>query len=301
MSKILITGGTGLIGTELSGLLSQRGHSVCWLTRRVETLHPYPSFRWDGYSSIDPSAFDEVTTVIHLAGAGVFDRRWTSAYKKTILDSRVESTQFLMQSIKRYGSQVKLVIGSSASGFYGGHLHGNVFKEMDPAGDDFLASVCKAWEEAYSVNQPEGVGLAMVRTGIVLSPSGGAYARLRKLFKMGVGSPLGTGNQIMPWIHSHDLCRLYLTLAELGAQGVYNGVAPEKISNRIFSKELARCHSHGWMLPAVPSVLLSLVLGESARVLTTGAYLSTAKVEGLPFDFQFPTLRAAIADLEHKP
>lgn len=300
MSKILITGGSGLIGSELSQLLIEKGHSVAWLTRRAAMNHPYKSYEWDGRSSIDPAAFERVSIVIHLAGAGVFDKRWTEGYKQTILNSRVESTQFLLQSIKTYGPDVKLIIGSSASGYYGGHLHDRIFDETSPSGDDFLAGVCRAWEEAYSANRPQGVRLAIIRTGIVLSPVGGAYARLKQLFKMGIGSPMGTGHQIMPWIHSHDLCRLYAALAEDAAEGVYNGVAPEKINNRDFSKELARCHFHGWMLPAVPSFLLALVLGESATVLTTGAYLSTAKVEALPFRFQFPTLRAALADIEQR-
>ncbi len=298
MSKILITGGSGLIGTELSELLTEQGHEVCWLSRQVKTQHRFKSYYWDASDNIDTTAFEGVSVVIHLAGAGVFDRRWNATYKQTILDSRVQSTRFLMESIKKYGTSVKRVIGSSPSGYYGGHLHDQPFDESAASGTDFLAKVCQAWEYAYMHNCPTGVSLALVRTGIVLSPKGGAYKRLRTLFKFGVGSPMGTGRQIMPWIHSLDLCRLYMQLVESSVEGPFNGVGPEKISNRDFSKQLAEQLAHGWMLPAVPSLLLQFVLGESATVLTTGAALSTQKVTSLPFQFRYTSLRDALKQLE---
>jgi len=205
-----------------------------------------------------------------------------------------------MQSIQLYGAKVHTIIGSSASGYYGDHSHSIPFRETDKAGTGFLANVCAAWEQSYHRSFDKPMNLCIVRTGIVLSTQGGALRKLLPLFKWYVGAPLGTGHQAMPWIHIQDLARLYIHLISHKENGVFNGAAPACQSNHQFSKTLAKFVSHGFILPAIPSIILKAILGESADVLLKGACLSAEKVESTGFVFSFPTLESAMKDLIQK-
>jgi uncharacterized protein len=296
--KILITGASGLVGSRLTQLLLQKGHQVSHLGRSKK-VGSVPSFVWDvGKKSIDLQALDSVDTIIHLAGAGVADKRWTAQRKKEILESRILSTQLLFETLKNQNHSVKTLVGASAIGYYGFSLNDEVFTEESKVGEGFLSSVTKQWEEETDRIAALGVRLVKLRIGIVLSAKGGALAEMAKPIRLGVGAPLGTGKQYLSWIHIDDLCAMFSKAVEdPSMQGVYNGVGTNWVTNAELTKAIARLLKKPLWLPPIPSFMMKLILGEMADMVLSGSKVSSGKIRQTGFPFKYEELDEALRNL----
>ncbi len=292
MLKVLITGGTGLIGQRLSKLLKSNNYEVRLLSRNENLNSEFKTFVWDiekGY--IDEKAFQDLDYIIHLAGAGIADKKWSEKRKKVIIDSRVKSTELLLHYTQKLHTPLKAFISSSAVGIYGSITSEIIFTEDDNPGNDYLAKVCKLWEDAIFEFEAESIRTVAVRTGIVLSKDGGALKKMNTP----VITPLGDGLQYMPWIHIDDLCNLYLkAIKEEKMSGIFNGVAPEHESNKTFSKKLAKVFKKPFLPIGAPSFLLKALFGEMATILLNGSRVSADKVIEYNFEYKFPSLIEAL-------
>ena len=308
METVLITGGTGLIGTMLSKELAERGYDVVILTRKSKghALHPKISCaQWDvDRGLLDSQVLSKTSYIIHLAGANVADRRWTPERKKEIKDSRVKSGRLLVKALSDYSNEVKAVLSASAIGWYGPDPeipNPTPFKETDPPASDFLGSTCRLWEEAISPVTDLGKRLVILRTGIVLSSDGGAYPAFRKSLRFGLAAILGSGKQVISWIHISDLVRLYIQAMESEKwKGVYNAVAPQPVSNRHLVSEIAKHGRHPFVSMKVPSFLLKTILGEMSVEVLKSATVSCGKAVSAGFNFTFSSIGTAVHNLEKK-
>ncbi|HEX2534416.1 MAG TPA: TIGR01777 family oxidoreductase [Chitinophagaceae bacterium] len=303
---IAITGGTGLIGRALTKALLREGYSIIILTRRPEQHTPEAGIRYAAWDPVrqhmDPEAFAAADALIHLAGAGVAEGRWTAARKKEIVDSRVLGGHTLVESLRSLPNKVRAVIASSATGWYGPDPvvpNPKPFSEDAPPFGDFLGQTCRQWEE--SIRPVEGMGrrLVILRTGIVLSREGGAYPELTKTLPFGIASILGGGAQRVPWIHIDDIVGIYLEALRNGNwQGVYNGVAPKPVSNRELITTAAETRGRFFVPAPVPAFALKLAVGEMSIEVLKSVTASADKVLGAGYRFRYPAIREAIAELE---
>ncbi|EAR12403.1 hypothetical protein PI23P_07255 [Polaribacter irgensii 23-P] len=291
MANILITGGTGLVGTRLTRLLLERKHKVRVLSRSPALEN---EFKWDvSKGFIAEEALENVDYIIHLAGAGIADKRWTKDRKKILIDSRVKTANLLFQKIKERNIVLKGFISSSGSNYYGATTTDRIHQEASPVGTDFLGVVCQQWEAAANQFLKLDIPVTILRTGVVLSKKGGALEKM----KTPVISPLGSGKQFMPWIHIDDLCALYIKTVEENIVGIYNAVAPEHANSTAFSKTLANVLKRVYVPIAVPGFLLKLVFGELAIILLEGSRLSSEKIGKKGFVFKYGTLKLALKSL----
>ena len=300
MSKILICGGSGLIGKAISKLLLQNNHQVVWLSRSEGSWQGIQKYKWDWTKNeIDENALNDVEVVINLTGAGIVEKAWTKAYKKEIVDSRVKSIELLVQTLQKKNIRLKSFIGASATGYYGAEISKDVFHENSGVGTDFLADTCKKWENAYLPIKSLTDQFVIFRIGVVLDKNGGAYTKMSPPFKYGLGAALDTGKQLLPWIHSHDLSRLFLfAINQPSLSGTYNAVSSEISSNRYFSELLARSFKKTVFLPNVPLWLLKLFLGERHITISRGVIISNQKLLNAGFKFDYPDLRRAFNELK---
>jgi uncharacterized protein (TIGR01777 family) len=298
MSKILITGASGLIGTRLTEMLLQEGHEVAHLGRSKKNGQ-VPSFVWDVEKElVDDEAFRGVDSVVHLAGAGIADKRWTEKRKREILESRTKSTALLAKGLEK-NQNVKAVVSASAIGFYGFNEGDIEFTEENKPGQDFLAGVVDAWERA--IDKIQNKRIVKLRTGIVLSEKDGALKKMMTPIKFGVGAPLGTGTQYISWIHIDDLCRMFMKAIEENAmQGAYNATAPYAVTNEELTKAIAKTLKKPLWLPAVPEFILKIILGELSDAVLKGSKVSSRKIQQAGFQFQFPDLYQALESLLKK-
>jgi uncharacterized protein len=298
VKKILITGASGLVGKRLTELLLQKGYQVSHLGRSKK-LGSVPSFLWDVEKEfIESAALADVDTVIHLAGAGVADKRWTTNRKKEILESRTKSTALLFEELKREKHNVTTFISASAVGYYGFGLSDEVFTEEHKSGSDFLAQVTRQWEEQVDKITFLGIRVVKLRIGIVLSEKGGALAEMAKPIKFGVGAPLGSGKQYLTWIHLDDLCEMFSkAIDDQQMNGVYNAVGPEWVTNVDMTKSIASVLKRPLWLPPIPNFVMKIVLGEMADLVLNGSKTSAEKIQRAGFKFRFTNLDEAIKDL----
>ncbi|WP_118975192.1 TIGR01777 family oxidoreductase [Taibaiella koreensis] len=304
MSVVLITGGTGTVGRRLTSLLVSKGYQVIVLSRGDgENRVPGIRYaRWDiERGEIDQDAIADSDYVIHLAGAGVAEKRWTQARKQVILDSRTHSSRLLADALKAIPNRVKAVISASASGYYGADTLLSLndgFTWDDPPADDFLAQVCRQWEESIAPVKDLGKRLVILRTGIVLSRDGGALKEFVRPLRFRVAAILGSGRQIVSWIHEDDLCRMYLhALENEAAEDAYNAVAPHPVTNRQLVTALAKAKGGFYIPLQVPAFALRLALGEMATEVLKSARLSSDRIEEEGFTFAYPDIAAAAAEL----
>lgn len=296
--KILITGGTGLVGKVLTQSLLEKGYQVAYLSRAKKQIANVEVYEWDIVNQkIDEEAFKDLEGVIHLAGAGVADKSWTSARKKEILESRTESTKLLHQYLSQLESKPKAFISASAIGIYGDS--GEVLMTEDsPQASDFLADVTKKWEKEIDSIANLGIRTVKLRIGVVLSPDGGALAKLVQPIRMGAGAALGSGKQYMSWIHIQDLANMFLWALENDkAQDAYNAVAPSPVSNSEMTQQIAKVLKKPLILPNVPSFAMKLMLGEMASIVLAGSKVSSQKIETAGFEFQFADLQETLKSL----
>jgi hypothetical protein len=315
MHTVLITGGTGMIGTALCRHLLNEGYNVIILSRNPKetaashALGTEQNFfrssgklyyaRWDiNRMTIDHAALQEADHVVHLAGAGVAQKRWTEARKKEIVDSRTRSSQLLLKCLSENPNKVKSVISASAIGWYGPDK-GLPFVEDDPASDDFLGQTCLQWEQSIETVQQLGKRLVKLRLGIALAKEGGALKEFIKPLRLGVAAILGKGTQMVSWVHIDDICRAFTyAIEQQSMSGAYNLTAPKPVDNRTLTLTLAKRHNGKAYVPfRVPSGLLKIVLGEMSVEVLKSATVSSEKITGTGFDFRFPDIEKAIHDL----
>ncbi|HSZ25626.1 MAG TPA: TIGR01777 family oxidoreductase [Cytophagaceae bacterium] len=300
--NILITGGTGLIGSRLAEYLRSSGYNVSILSRHRGDGR-ITQYRWDyklGY--LDEAAIANADYVIHLAGAGVFDKKWTAEYKKELEESRIATTELLVEKISSVPNTIQAVLCASAIGFYGQDT-GDVWQtENSISGKGFLASLTKKWETAADQIEKTGIRTVKIRLGIVLSDKGGALMALAKQVSYWVGAPVGSGLQYVSWIHIDDLCALLLYAIEHEhIKGTYNAVAPEPVSNKTFLKKIASILKKPLWLPNIPPFVLKIILGtEQASIILGGNRVSAKKIIEYGFKFNYPTLPTALTTLLKK-
>jgi uncharacterized protein (TIGR01777 family) len=297
---ILITGGTGVIGRRLTQLLQQKGYQISYLSRSTQSIPNVNVYQWDiKKGHLDPQAIMTADHIVHLAGAGVADERWTDARKDEILSSRTQSTELLAQALAKNPHNVKSFIASSAIGYYGSDTGDRPLNETSSGGSDFLAQVTRAWERSEDQVAALGIRTVKIRTGVVLAADGGALPKLAQPIRLGAGAPIASGQQYISWIHLDDLCRIFIQAVEDPSwQGVYNGVAPGPVTNESMTREIAKVLHRPLILPNIPAFVIKLMFGEMAGTVTGGNYVLNKRIaDETTFQYQYADLSQALENL----
>jgi uncharacterized protein len=294
---ILITGSHGTVANQLSSLLEN--YSLRYLTRKKTNAN---EFEWNIEKQImDPSALDSVKHIVHLAGAGIADERWSDERKKIIMSSRIDSARLILKNLKDRNQKISTFISGSASGYYGSTTTDKIFKETDSNGNDFLSEVCYQWELAADEFLTQNIAdrVVKIRTGISLSKNEkGVLDKIKKMVNYYVGACLGSGKQYIPWIHIYDLCSLYkYAIVNENLQGTYNGVAPCYTTNEDLTVAVARKLNKPLFLPNVPGFLLRMLFGDVSSLLLEGSRISSEKIRATGFNFRYSDLNNALDSL----
>ena len=303
--RLLLLGCTGFVGKELVPALLKEGHELCIISRKnINNLKiniPLDKFKflkidlskkqnWSNENLLNN--LKDSDGIINLIGEPIADKKWTDIQKEEIEKSRINTTKFLMETLKKSRINPKVIVNGSAIGFYGTSLT-QEFNENSQSGNDFLANLCNKWEEVAN-GKPFFSRLVIFRIGIVLEAEGGALGKMLPVFKIGLGGPIGDGNQWMSWIHRSDLCGLIIkALVDKQFSGVYNAVAPEPVLMKYFSKTLGRCLKRPDLLP-VPGTILKLLLGDGAKLVLEGQKVISIKLQEKIYKFKYPLLEKAI-------
>lgn len=297
---VLITGATGLVGKEIVKLCHSKGIAVHYLTTsksKLSTSHNYKGFYWDlAKNEIDHKCFKDVTAIINLVGASI-SKRWTAAYKKEILESRTKTAQLLQQTIKKHNYKIEHVVSASAIGIYPTSVTNYYDEKHTAISDSFLGQVVAQWENAIDGFKTLGCRVAKVRIGLVLAKNGGALPKIVQPIKFGAGAAFGTGKQWQSWVHVADLANLFLFVLQHNLQGIYNGVAPNPVTNKALTKVAARVLNKPLLLPNIPKFAMQLALGEMHILLFESQRVSSQKIEAKGFNFKFMNLKPALEDL----
>ncbi len=299
MKKIIITGGTGTIGSELKNILITKGYNVIVLTRS-KTKNNESIFFWDFNNKIiDKEILKDTYALIHLAGANIAEKRWSKERKEELLTSRVKSLQFLFDKFNEIQSFPKILVSSSGVGYYGANISGHIYQEDNLPGNDFIGSLCEDWEQAALNFEQLTTRVVILRTGVVLSAAkNGMLGKILPIFKLGLGSAIGSGKQTFPWIHLEDIVSCFThSIEHDNLKGIFNAVAPEYISNKDFSETLAKVLKKPFFLPPVPSFLLKLIFGELACILIQGSKISSEKIVTSNFKFKYNNSSEALKNI----
>ncbi|MDQ0594013.1 uncharacterized protein (TIGR01777 family) [Chryseobacterium ginsenosidimutans] len=297
---VLITGANGLVAQELSKKL-EKEYSVRFLTRKKKNDR---EFEWDIKNEIiDDTAFENVSHIIHLAGANIAEKRWTDERKKELISSRVDSANLILKTLQKKNIKLKSFVSASGINYYGTKTTDKIFTENDNPGNDFLSEVVVLWERAADDFKEQNIAerVVKIRTAVVLSEKDGALKKMLPAIKMGIGSPLGNGKQYMPWIHIKDICSIYeFALKNSELNGAFNATSPEHTTNENLTKKIAEILKKPLFMPNVPSFVLKLLFGELASALLEGSRASSEKIQNAGFKFKFPDLKLALQDLLNK-
>jgi uncharacterized protein len=305
MATVLVTGGTGLIGQALTKDLLSKGYEVIILTRDANTQKATKNISYASWNfqqqTIDEVAVRKVDFIVHLAGTNVGKGRWTHKRKKEIIESRTQSAVLLIKALKEIPNKVKAVISSSAIGWYGPDPvvpNPKPFVETDPHDNSFLGNTCEQWEGSILPVTELNKRLVILRTGIVLSNEGGAFAEFKKPLQFGIASILGNGQQVVSWIHIKDIVDLYIYAIENEKlNGIYNAVAPKPVSNKKLIQTMAK-EKGGLAIPApVPAFVLKAMFGEMSIEVLKSATVNSKKIEDAGYSFLFPSIEAAVKNL----
>ena len=297
----IIAGGSGLIGRALTEDLTADGHEVIVLSRRPERVRGLPAgaraVRWDGRTPAGWQEYvDRSDAIVNLTGTRIAPWPWTAARKRQILDSRVHSGAAVVQAIERAGKRPRVVVQASGVGFYGPRGDEAIDETAAP-GDDFLAQVCIAWEATAEPLHALGVRRVIIRTGHVLSRTGGLLPYIALPYRLWLGGPMGTGRQGQPWIHVADhVAAVRWLMAHETASGAFNLVAPQHTTNATMSRALGQALGRP-AFATVPAFVLRLIWGEAATIMLDGQHAVPARLQELGFSFRFPTAAAALGDL----
>jgi len=297
---VLITGATGLIGQEIVKQCHAERINVHYLTTsksKLSTAPNYKGFYWDpSTNTIDHKCFEGVTAIINLVGASI-SKRWKDAYKKEILESRTKTAQLLQDTIIAHNYAIEQVVSASAIGIYPSSLTNYYNETNTEISTSFLGSVVEQWETAVDGFKTLGCKVAKIRIGLVLAKKGGALPEIVKPIKFGAGAAFGNGNQWQSWIHIEDLAALFVYALQNNLDGIYNGVAPNSVSNQELTKLSASVLKRPLILPNIPKLAMKLVLGDMHILLFESQRVSSQKIEAKGFEFKYANLRPALEDL----
>lgn len=298
--KVLITGATGLIGTELVSLLLQNGISVNYLTtskKKIVNELNYNGFYWSPEQGlIDENCLMGVVSIINLAGANIA-KRWTNSYKQEIIESRLLSSALLFKALKNNPNQVKQIVTASGTSIYPNSDTIIYDENSTQVNDSFLGNVVVKWEESTDKFASLGLKVCKLRTGIVISTKGGALVEMLKTIKLGLGSAFGSGKQIQSWIHIHDIAALYLFAIKNALEGVYNAVSPNPVTNQELTFTIAKVLKKPLFMPNIPKFVMKLMLGEMHELLFENRNLSAKKIEEKGFEFKYKTIDKALINI----
>lgn len=297
---VLITGASGMIAKELAKKIG-REYEIRFLTRKKE--HDY-EYEWDIIKgNIDEAALENVSHIIHLAGANISEKRWTPERKRELISSRVDSAELLQTALRKNKIKLKSFISASGINFYGTETSEKIYTESDPPGNDFLSEVVVLWERAADDFKDKNLAerVVKIRTAVVLSEKDGALKKMIPPIQYYIGSPLGSGKQYMPWIHIEDICSIYeLALKNSTMVGAYNAVSPQHTTNKDLTKKIAKILGKPLFMPNVPGFVLKLIFGELATAILEGSRASSQKIQDAGFHFKFPDLNEALKNLLKK-
>jgi uncharacterized protein len=298
MATILITGGSGMVGRRLTQALLAEGHQVRWLSRGTEQAPGATVFRWDvAQGELDVRALEEVDHIVHLSGAPIADKRWTHARMRELYSSRVDTAGLLLQRVRTSGLTPKSFISASGINYYGTFTSDRILVETDPPGDDTVGRLTQAWEQAADAWSPL-CRVVKLRTSMVLAREGGALPKLAAPVRYGLGAPLGSGRQWVPWVHIDDLVDAYRSaITNTTMHGAFNVVAPEHVTNAMLLRGIANTLSKPFFLPHVPGFALRLALGRMAALILEGTRASSIGPEGHVISYRYPSLGPALEDL----
>lgn len=294
---VLITGANGLIAKKLAKNLSNT-YSIRLLTRKKNKEN---EFEWNvAQHQVDERALKGVHHIIHLAGANIAEKRWTQKRKKEIISSRINSAHLLKETLLRHKTKVKTFISASAVGYYGAVTTQNIYTEIAPKGTDFLSDVVQQWEDAADMFITEQVAERVIklRTGVVLSESGGALAKMKLPIQYYLGASIGKGNQYIPWAHIEDVCAIYkYCIQNTNINGVYNIASPVHITNKQLTHAIANSLQKPVFLSNIPEFIIKLLFGKASVILLKGSRVSSDKIQQEGFHFKYPELDAALLNL----
>ncbi|WP_304139795.1 TIGR01777 family oxidoreductase [Mesonia mobilis] len=298
--KVLITGATGLVGSEIVKLCEKENIAVNYLTtskEKIENKPNYQGFYWNPKTGeIDKNCLNGVSKIINLVGASV-SKPWTSSNKKAILNSRLDSANLLLKTLQENENDITQIVSASAIGVYPDSLTTLYHEDFPGKDNNFLGDVVVKWEAAVDQFANAGLEVCKIRIGLVLSDKGGALTPIKKIVKNYVGSPLGSGKQWQSWIHIEDLARIFLFAIEKNLDGVYNGVAPNPVTNKRLTYAIAKKLNRPILMPKVPKFMLKLILGERSTLVLSSQLVSNAKLDALGFIYYYNYVGPALEDL----
>ncbi|WP_370001225.1 TIGR01777 family oxidoreductase [Winogradskyella sp.] len=297
---VLITGATGLIGQEIVKLCHAEEVNVHYLTTsksKLNTGDNYKGFYWDpNNNEIDHRCFEGVSVIINMVGASI-SKRWTEDYKKIIIKSRTKTAKLLQDTIKKHNFKIDYVLSASAIGIYPSSLVNYYDEDNTEISETFLGDVVTAWENVVDEFKLLGCKVAKIRIGLVLAKNDGALPKIVKPMRYGFGAAFGSGKQWQSWIHIEDLARIFMHTLQYQLEGIYNGVAPNPVTNNDFTKMAADVLSRPLILPNIPKFAMQLILGEMHILLFESQRVSSQKIENKGFHFKYANLRPALEDL----
>jgi len=295
---ILIAGGTGLIGSRLTQLLIANGHKVSYLIRKPGNYHGITAYKWDpAKGMMDSKALDTVTHIVSLAGESIANGRWTKEFKEKVITSRLQAAKTIRNALLNNEHEVEAIVAASAIGFYGSEKN-KIFDEDDNLGVGFLSETTKQWEDAYN-DMP--IRTTLLRIGIVLDKDGGALPQMAMPVSFGIAPIIGSGKQMMSWIHLNDLCTIFTSaLFDDKYHGKINAVASNPVSHKEFMQTLKKVVCPYALTLPTPAALIRLILGEKSALVLDDTHVSNKKLLNLGFEFEFPTLQVALKNIYGK-
>lgn len=297
MKNILIAGGSGLVGKQLSKLLLQNNYEVAWLSRKNNATSTIPCYKWNPEAGvIDPEAIAFADVIIVLSGENIAADRWTDKFKKKIITSRLQAAATINNALKNHTNNVSHVIAASAIGFYGDR-NDTLLDETSEKGTGFLADTTQQWENAYSDFQ---VPVTNIRIGVVLSKAGGALVEMSLPVKWGIASPLGSGKQFISWIHIEDLAGIFMHIIQNQLTGIYNAVASNPVTNEDFTKQLKKSLCKNAISFPTPAWTMKLILGEKSAIVLDSSRVSNRKIIDSGFTFKYESLDQALKNFYGK-
>lgn len=297
MKNILIAGGSGLVGKQLSKLLLENNYEVAWLSRNNKATSSYPCYKWNPEAGvIDPQAIAFADVIIVLSGENIAADRWTDKFKNKIITSRLQAATTINNALKNHPNTVSHVIAASAIGFYGDR-NDALLDETSEKGTGFLANTTEQWEKVYSDFQ---LPVTNIRIGVVLSKAGGALVEMSLPVKWGIASPLGSGKQFISWIHIEDLAGIFMHIMQNQLTGIYNAVASHPVTNEDFTKQLKNSLCKNAISFPTPAWAMKLLLGEKSAIVLDSSRVSNRKILDSGFIFKYESLDQALKNFYGK-
>ncbi|WP_427875040.1 TIGR01777 family oxidoreductase [Flavobacterium sp. MMS24-S5] len=295
--NVLLTGGTGFVGKYLTDVLIEAGFSVSILSRSDRESNPRVTYyKWDLKKNyIDKNAVLNADYIIHLAGEGIVEKRWTKRRKRAIIESRVRPVEMIYSILEMNNKKLEGFISASGIGIYGAITSHKICTENTPPANDFLGITCQKWENAADKIGSLNIRTIKIRTGIVFGKNEGFLKKMVPTFKSGFGAVLGSGKQYLPWIHIEDLCQIYLkSIEDTKLEGAYNACVTDNTTNSRFSKTMAKLYDYSIWIPKVPAFVLKILLGQMSEAILTGQRVSSEKIQKTGFEFQFTDLEKTL-------